>query len=442
MIKLSQLSTLLTIIFLLLILGVIIYRGISMSQEAVPGKASGNWSSSCNPVSEDTLTPVPVVSPDGKLYLVTMNPSATSIKLYLITPPCTGTLISTLVLGPPNLAMNKNNKVLGEIEGNKPHIKFNKHGDLVVTYRTGRELYYVRKLSGSSSFSEPVFIANDAYQGDIGIDSSGNVYTAWYGPGGYYKKFDANDKSITDTITLTNNTDSEPKIDIDSDDNVHLVWMEYPAPVRVVYQKIDKTGSKGVIKTILQDPGNSVYPYIKVDSNFGVHIAMVSAPVVDYQATYVKCEDGGVSCGSPHRFGNGLAIDLAVCGQTPFMAWYSGDSGQYEVYTSLGLGERERVSPGQYGSFPGITGGSGKVHIFYRTRNGAVGYVNKDHSSCGESSPTPQPTATLQQVISSVCQGNLGSSARCFDCKKDSETTSQINILDFACFSKYYGKKV
>ncbi len=43
------------------------------------------------------------------------------------------------------------------------------------------------------------------------------------------------------------------------------------------------------------------------------------------------------------------------------------------------------------------------------------------------------------------CQGNKDAPAKCFDCKKDSSSnssSSEINILDFSCFAKYYGKEV
>ena len=41
----------------------------------------------------------------------------------------------------------------------------------------------------------------------------------------------------------------------------------------------------------------------------------------------------------------------------------------------------------------------------------------------------------------SKCQGNGNSPAKCFDCKKDSGT-DEVNILDFSCFTKFYGKDV
>ncbi len=39
------------------------------------------------------------------------------------------------------------------------------------------------------------------------------------------------------------------------------------------------------------------------------------------------------------------------------------------------------------------------------------------------------------------CQGNPNAPAKCFSCFKDSPV-DQVNILDFACFAKYYGKQI
>lgn len=43
------------------------------------------------------------------------------------------------------------------------------------------------------------------------------------------------------------------------------------------------------------------------------------------------------------------------------------------------------------------------------------------------------------------CQGNLQAPAKCFDCKRDSSANSgasEVNILDFSCFAKFYGSTV
>lgn len=45
------------------------------------------------------------------------------------------------------------------------------------------------------------------------------------------------------------------------------------------------------------------------------------------------------------------------------------------------------------------------------------------------------------EVDTTKCQGNASAPAKCFDCKKDIGT-DEVNILDFSCFTKYYGKDV
>ncbi len=40
------------------------------------------------------------------------------------------------------------------------------------------------------------------------------------------------------------------------------------------------------------------------------------------------------------------------------------------------------------------------------------------------------------------CQGNASAQAKCFDCKKDASASSVVNILDFSCFTKFYGQNV
>lgn len=41
-----------------------------------------------------------------------------------------------------------------------------------------------------------------------------------------------------------------------------------------------------------------------------------------------------------------------------------------------------------------------------------------------------------------VCQGNPNAVAKCFDCYRDATASGVVNILDFACFTKFYGQTV
>lgn len=57
----------------------------------------------------------------------------------------------------------------------------------------------------------------------------------------------------------------------------------------------------------------------------------------------------------------------------------------------------------------------------------------------GSQSPTPTPTGTVAPEV--VCQGNVNAPAKCFSCLKD-VGGDQVNILDFACFAKWFGQNV
>lgn len=55
---------------------------------------------------------------------------------------------------------------------------------------------------------------------------------------------------------------------------------------------------------------------------------------------------------------------------------------------------------------------------------------------------TCQPPVPGLVLPPTSCQGNTAAPAKCFDCKKDNADSSQINVFDFSCFSKLYGKKI
>jgi hypothetical protein len=53
------------------------------------------------------------------------------------------------------------------------------------------------------------------------------------------------------------------------------------------------------------------------------------------------------------------------------------------------------------------------------------------------------PTVTkAAETNPDKCQGNYGAAAKCFDCKKDAAASSQVNMLDYSCFTQFYGKNV
>jgi hypothetical protein len=56
------------------------------------------------------------------------------------------------------------------------------------------------------------------------------------------------------------------------------------------------------------------------------------------------------------------------------------------------------------------------------------------YQSCSAGNTPPSST-------SDKCQGNSNAPAKCFSCNKD-QPNDEVNIYDFACFSKWYGSNV
>ncbi|MCL4398002.1 hypothetical protein M1403_03170 [Patescibacteria group bacterium] len=59
----------------------------------------------------------------------------------------------------------------------------------------------------------------------------------------------------------------------------------------------------------------------------------------------------------------------------------------------------------------------------------------------GVNRPQNATSSKAAEVDSNKCQGNPHPPAKCFDCLKDNKN-DKINILDRACFTKFYDQNV
>ncbi len=62
--------------------------------------------------------------------------------------------------------------------------------------------------------------------------------------------------------------------------------------------------------------------------------------------------------------------------------------------------------------------------------------------ACGEDKGSNEAGSANLDGSEVLCQGDSQGRAKCFDCYRDSDSVSEVNIVDFSCFSKYYGKSV
>ena len=118
----------------------------------------------------------------------------------------------------------------------------------------------------------------------IATDSNNNVHIAWDDERDgnweiYYTKLADNGNTLIDDMRITNfSGDSKlPKIAIDTDNNVHIIWEDNrDGNTEIYYTKLDKNGDTLINVTGLTvDHVTSDDPAIAIDSNNNVHITWV-----------------------------------------------------------------------------------------------------------------------------------------------------------------------
>lgn len=346
--------------------------------------------------------------PDGTLYAVIADPSNNISVRKWSWDSCTTTKVG--------LITNSGGGVAPEaaIEGFDPKIAVTSDGEVVITYRDQGtapfKVFYQRKPAGSNSFENPVKVTDDGYVGGIAIDNTKNVHVVWYSsgdtPGGFYQKYNANDKPVGGTKTLTTFSDAEPEVATDAANDAHVTYMVGPADHNdVKYRRISANGDMGDPVDIAKTSAHSIYPDIAVAPDGSIHIAWQgrddnSKP---YQPYYRKCDSGGSNCGGQTKVEttetNSLAVDVTACGSGPYVSWYNEDNNGKQVYMSKNLGAPDAIDAGTYNA---TDSAAGKVFMLYRdgsaNASGKAAFARQADSTCTGTDPgvpTSTPTMTL-----------------------------------------------
>lgn len=191
----------------------------------------------------------------------------------------------------PTIAVDSNNTV---------HITW---GD----YRDGNpEIYYTKLDNNGDSLIEDkrlTYAPNLSYAPTIAVDSNNTVHISWYdGTVGiyeiYYTKLDNNGSTLVDTIRLTNYDfarSCRPTIATDSNNNVHIAWDdERDGNWEIYYTKLDDNGNTLVDDMrITNFSGNSMSPKIAIDTDNNVHIIWEDDRDGNTEIYYTKLDNNG-----------------------------------------------------------------------------------------------------------------------------------------------------
>ena len=172
---------------------------------------------------------------------------------------------------------------------------------------TGTDIYYKSSLAWGDSWAAPERICWSTGQSshpDIAADSTGRKHIFWhdYTPPGVenseiFYKHSAHlaPWSPLIRVTWTSEASAFPAAATDSNNNVHLVWMDWtPGNWEIFYKNTTDMGTTWSTATRLSwDSESSAYPAINIDSSDNIHIIWQNHKANTYRIHYKRSTDGG-----------------------------------------------------------------------------------------------------------------------------------------------------
>ncbi len=211
-----------------------------------------------------------------------------------------------------------------------------------------KEIYYKKSTDEGSSWTTKRLTWNSgwSYYPAIAVDSNNHLHVVWMDrtPGNreiYYKKStDGGSSWITNKRLTWNSGDSEvPAIAVDSNNHLHVVWWDStPGNLEIYYKKSTDGGSSWITKRLTWNSGWSFYPAIAVDSNNHLHVVWQDSTPGNLEIYYKKSTDGGSSWttkrltwNSGGSWGPAIAVDS---NNHLHVVWEDDTPGNYEIYYS------------------------------------------------------------------------------------------------------------
>lgn len=142
------------------------------------------------------------------------------------------------------------------------------------------------------------------------VDSNDNVHLVWIDctPGNWeifykYTSDRGNTWSVATRLTWDSEASFYPAIDIDSSDNIHIIWQNHKANTfRIHYKRSTDGGSSFSAVTRLTLPSwDCWYPDVATDSNGWVHVVYANHQTPNNEVYYKKSTDGGETWSAPTR---------------------------------------------------------------------------------------------------------------------------------------------
>jgi hypothetical protein len=192
-----------------------------------------------------------------------------------------------------------------------PQVAVDSAGNINVAWIQG-QFYgaFSRSSDGGTTFSPPKVISgNSDFLGLLmALDSKGNIYIVWdTQPYGNIYLSHSSDSGATFSFTnITNNTSSTsplaPQIAIDPRGNINVVWAEFQD---IFFGRSSDGGATfSTPQNLSNDPGDSYAPQIATDSSGNINVVWQDKTPGNYDIFFTRSSDGGGTFSAPENLSN------------------------------------------------------------------------------------------------------------------------------------------
>jgi len=138
-------------------------------------------------------------------------------------------------------------------------------------------------------------------------------------------------------LTWTSNSSASPIAAVDSNNHIHVVWVENtPINDDIYYRKSTNGGTSWTIKRLTWASGDSWRPSIALDSNNHIHVVWTDDTPGNDEIYYKKSTNGGTSWRTQRLTWNSSDSDypdiVTDSNNYIYILWYDDPSGNHEIY--------------------------------------------------------------------------------------------------------------
>jgi len=213
------------------------------------------------------------------------------------------------------------------------------------------QIYYKRSTDGGTTWTTKrlTYSSGWSFMPALAIGSNDHIHLVWhdYTPGKpevYYKK--STDGGTTWTqkrLTYSEGNSAVTSIALDSQNHIHVAWGDdTPGNYEIFYKKSTNGGTSWTSKRLTYNSGWSSNPALAIDSNDYIHMVWLDDSLGSNQEIYYKrSTDGGVTWTTKRLtyspvYSGGPAIVLDSSDNI-FVVWFDYSSGNHEIYYRKGI---------------------------------------------------------------------------------------------------------